>query len=52
MWMQKRGLTWVFRILSEPRRLAARYLRYNSLFLFYLAKDALRKGASAGERRT
>ena len=40
-WMQRRGLTWVFRIWSEPRRLLTRYLRYNSLFLFYLMKDAL-----------
>jgi N-acetylglucosaminyldiphosphoundecaprenol N-acetyl-beta-D-mannosaminyltransferase len=40
-WMQRRGLTWVFRMLSEPRRLAARYARYNSLFLFYLCKDLL-----------
>ena len=41
VWMQQRGLTWVFRILSEPRRLLFRYLRYNTLFLFYLGKDAL-----------
>ena len=39
-WMQRRGLTWMFRILSEPRRLLGRYLRYNTLFLFYLAKEA------------
>ncbi len=39
--LQRLGLTWVFRICSEPRRLLGRYLRYNSLFLFYLAKDAL-----------
>lgn len=39
-WMQSRGLTWLFRVLSEPRRLASRYLRYNSLFLFYLLKEA------------
>ncbi|MEP6820916.1 MAG: WecB/TagA/CpsF family glycosyltransferase [Chthoniobacterales bacterium] len=38
-WMQRRGLTWVFRILTEPRRLLLRYLRYNSLFLFYLVQD-------------
>jgi N-acetylglucosaminyldiphosphoundecaprenol N-acetyl-beta-D-mannosaminyltransferase len=38
-WMQRRGLTWLFRIASEPRRLFKRYVRYNSLFLFYLAKD-------------
>lgn len=41
-WMQRFGLTWVFRMISEPRRLLSRYLRYNSLFLYYLAKDALR----------
>jgi N-acetylglucosaminyldiphosphoundecaprenol N-acetyl-beta-D-mannosaminyltransferase len=40
-WMQRLGLTWVFRIASEPRRLLTRYLRYNSLFLFYLAKETL-----------
>ena len=43
-WMQRRGLTWLFRAVSEPRRLALRYLRYNSLFLFYLLKDALTGG--------
>ena len=46
-WMQRHGLTWVFRILSEPRRLLTRYIRYNTLFLFYLAKEAL-----GGSRRT
>jgi N-acetylglucosaminyldiphosphoundecaprenol N-acetyl-beta-D-mannosaminyltransferase len=40
-WMQRRGLTWVFRALSEPRRLLTRYVRYNSLFLFYLLWDSL-----------
>ena len=41
-WMQRLGLTWLFRIASEPRRLAGRYLKYNSLFLAYLAWDGLR----------
>jgi N-acetylglucosaminyldiphosphoundecaprenol N-acetyl-beta-D-mannosaminyltransferase len=41
LWMQRLGLTWLFRIATEPRRLLTRYLRYNSLFLFYLAKDSL-----------
>lgn len=40
-WMQKLGLTWLFRIASEPRRLLGRYLRYNSLFIYYLIKDRL-----------
>jgi N-acetylglucosaminyldiphosphoundecaprenol N-acetyl-beta-D-mannosaminyltransferase len=41
-WMQRVGLTWAYRLGSEPRRLATRYLRYNSLFLFYLFWDGLR----------
>ena len=40
-WMQPLGLTWVYRLCSEPRRLATRYFRYNSLFLFYLFWDGL-----------
>ena len=42
MWMQRLGLTWVYRLASEPRRLFARYLRFNSLFLYYLLADACR----------
>jgi len=38
-WMQRSGLTWLFRLLSEPARLAPRYLKYNSLFLWYLFGD-------------
>jgi N-acetylglucosaminyldiphosphoundecaprenol N-acetyl-beta-D-mannosaminyltransferase len=41
-WMQRAGLTWLFRLGSEPRRLALRYLRYNTLFLAYLSKDRAR----------
>ena len=40
-WMQRAGLTWLFRIFSEPGRLLGRYLRFNSLFLYYLLKDAI-----------
>ena len=47
-WMQRFGLTWIYRLFSEPRRLAGRYLRYNSLFLFYLIRDGLR-GAAWGK---
>jgi N-acetylglucosaminyldiphosphoundecaprenol N-acetyl-beta-D-mannosaminyltransferase len=42
-WMQRLGLTWLFRLSSEPLRLGPRYLRYNSLFLFYLLWDSLCK---------
>lgn len=41
-WMQRLGLTWIFRLLSEPRRLGPRYFRYNFLFLRYLLADGLR----------
>jgi N-acetylglucosaminyldiphosphoundecaprenol N-acetyl-beta-D-mannosaminyltransferase len=41
-WMQRLGLTWVFRLWSEPRRLGPRYLKYNFLFLWYLLCDGAR----------
>jgi N-acetylglucosaminyldiphosphoundecaprenol N-acetyl-beta-D-mannosaminyltransferase len=41
--MQRLGLTWVYRLLSEPRRLFFRYLKYNTLFLYYLIRDTLIK---------
>ena len=34
-WMQRSGLEWLFRLASEPRRLAHRYLIDNSLFLLH-----------------
>ncbi|MFL6529329.1 MAG: WecB/TagA/CpsF family glycosyltransferase, partial [Chthoniobacterales bacterium] len=40
-WMQRLGLTWLFRALSEPRRLLRRYVRYNARFIYYVAKEAL-----------
>ncbi|MCX8107489.1 MAG: WecB/TagA/CpsF family glycosyltransferase [Verrucomicrobiae bacterium] len=49
MWMQRLGLTWAFRLASEPRRLFGRYLRYNTLFLLYLLRDGLRGRAFATE---
>ena len=42
MWMQQCGLGWLFRLCSEPRRLLWRYVKYNSLFLFYLFWDGVR----------
>jgi N-acetylglucosaminyldiphosphoundecaprenol N-acetyl-beta-D-mannosaminyltransferase len=40
-WMQRNGLEWLFRLLSEPRRLAGRYLVNIPLFAWYLVLDAL-----------
>jgi N-acetylglucosaminyldiphosphoundecaprenol N-acetyl-beta-D-mannosaminyltransferase len=38
-WVQRCGLTWFFRFLSEPRRLFRRYVKYNSLFLWHLLRQ-------------
>ena len=40
--MQRVGLTWMSRLLSEPKRLGPRYAKYNFLFLWYLLADGLR----------
>ncbi|MCX6895885.1 MAG: WecB/TagA/CpsF family glycosyltransferase [Verrucomicrobia bacterium] len=42
LWMQRCGLTWLFRLASEPQRLLGRFVKYNSLFLFYLLWDGVR----------
>lgn len=36
IWMQQSSLEWLYRLIREPRRLFKRYLRYNTLFLYYL----------------
>ncbi len=40
-WLQDHGFEWLYRLWSEPRRLAKRYLRYNTLFLYYLLRDRI-----------
>jgi len=40
-WMQQRGLEWLFRLASEPRRLAGRYLVLNPLYATLIALQAL-----------
>lgn len=42
-WMRNAGLEWLFRLCSEPKRLWKRYLIGNSLFMYYLLKDALER---------
>jgi N-acetylglucosaminyldiphosphoundecaprenol N-acetyl-beta-D-mannosaminyltransferase len=39
VWMQHAGLEWLFRLLTEPRRLAHRYLIDNSLFIGYILQQ-------------
>ncbi|HST21118.1 MAG TPA: WecB/TagA/CpsF family glycosyltransferase [Blastocatellia bacterium] len=40
-WMQRAGLEWFYRLLSEPRRLWRRYLIGNTRFIHLVAKQAL-----------
>ena len=40
-WMQRWGLTWLYRVAHEPARLGPRYLQYNSQFLYYFLRDRL-----------
>jgi len=45
--MSRLGLEWLFRLVSEPRRLWRRYLVGNSTFLWLLARERV-AGASSG----
>lgn len=40
-WIQRSGFEWLFRLGTEPRRLAPRYLRTNPLFVLRLAAQKL-----------
>jgi N-acetylglucosaminyldiphosphoundecaprenol N-acetyl-beta-D-mannosaminyltransferase len=40
-WIQRAGLTWLYRMAQEPRRLGPRYVKYNSAFLWLLLRHEL-----------
>jgi exopolysaccharide biosynthesis WecB/TagA/CpsF family protein len=40
-WMQKRGLEWLFRLCSEPKRLWKRYFATNSIFVMLVLREML-----------
>ena len=42
-WMQKLGLEWLFRLVSEPKRLWRRYLKQNPRFIYYFLQQWLLK---------
>lgn len=42
-WMQQSGLEWLFRLLSEPRRLGPRYIRNNPSFVSRIAWEEIRR---------
>jgi len=45
-WMKRIGLEWLFRLLSEPRRLWYRYLYHNPRFVILFLLQLLRGGKS------
>lgn len=49
VWMQQRGLEWIYRLAQEPRRLFKRYLHDCVYFGYYFARQwwAMRKGRAA-----
>ena len=44
-WIQRSGFEWLFRLLSEPRRLGPRYLINNPLFVGLVIRQVLRRQA-------
>ncbi len=43
-WMQRTGTEWIYRLATEPRRLASRYTRVNARFVRLLVRDYLKRG--------
>jgi N-acetylglucosaminyldiphosphoundecaprenol N-acetyl-beta-D-mannosaminyltransferase len=43
LWMERAGLEWFFRLMKEPRRLFKRYFVTNSLFIWLLFKELIKK---------
>ncbi len=41
-WMQNHGLEWLFRLLQEPRRLAKRYIVYNTQFIYATMRQLIK----------
>jgi N-acetylglucosaminyldiphosphoundecaprenol N-acetyl-beta-D-mannosaminyltransferase len=45
-WMMRNGLEWAFRLATEPRRLAGRYLKHNPRFIILSLHQLMRKLAN------
>jgi N-acetylglucosaminyldiphosphoundecaprenol N-acetyl-beta-D-mannosaminyltransferase len=41
VWMQRNGLEWFYRLVTEPKRLWKRYLINNPLFISYVVAEKL-----------
>jgi N-acetylglucosaminyldiphosphoundecaprenol N-acetyl-beta-D-mannosaminyltransferase len=42
-WMQQNSLEWLYRLAQEPRRLFKRYFKTNTMFMYLMAKEKLKK---------
>lgn len=45
-WMMRNGLEWAFRLASEPRRLAVRYLKHNPRFVLLSFHQLIKRRVS------
>jgi N-acetylglucosaminyldiphosphoundecaprenol N-acetyl-beta-D-mannosaminyltransferase len=45
-WMMRNGLEWAYRLATEPRRLAGRYLKHNPRFLALFLSQWMARGVS------
>ena len=50
MWVQRGGLQWLWRLVSEPRRLWKRYLYGNIVFMRLAAAELIRNRAAQGDQ--
>jgi N-acetylglucosaminyldiphosphoundecaprenol N-acetyl-beta-D-mannosaminyltransferase len=50
-WMQNIGLEWLFRLLTEPKRLWKRYLYNNPRFIYHFGKEILKKYLNSNKTR-
>ena len=46
-WMQRSGMEWIYRLATEPRRLAGRYTRANARFVRLLIEDRWKRAVQA-----
>jgi N-acetylglucosaminyldiphosphoundecaprenol N-acetyl-beta-D-mannosaminyltransferase len=49
-WIRDNGFEWLFRLITEPKRLWRRYLVDCPLFVFYVFTDAIRKALSRSKK--
>jgi len=42
-WMQRAGLEWFYRLAQDPRRLFKRYFVTNTLFIYWMGRELLRR---------